>query len=323
MSASCALVCFLMLLHWSSCISCSSLQLSPCLTSLDGFMIGSQWWTHTEVSFQETRGDVLWHGQRRRRDHPMLREWSSGHNGVRVSPILHTGVIIKQLRPDASACTALTASLSGKEGSHSLAFSWQPHWHARKCWRHAHSFTFVCTAALWRFERSDHCHSLVNALFFELNSTATYFADTGFTRSLSGWFYWTQSLHCFWEPKGGGPYRPVGAPEGFDLTCGDHEGEVSRNLQRLPDHNDIVLHPTRSISVQNPFGRIRRLWDERAQQAQALQFQRGECEMAFLHCEQAVRDDLTMALLCANQVPDSNLNARIRTLEKQCWSKID
>ena len=44
--------------------------------------------------------------------------------------------------------------------------------------------------------------------------------------------------------------------------------------------------------------------------------------MAFLHCEQAVRDDLTMALLCANQVPHSNLNARIRTLENSVEARL-
>ena len=41
------------------------------------------------------------------------------------------------------------------------------------------------------------------------------------------------------------------SPEVYDLTCDDHEGEVS--APRLsPDHNDIVIHPIKSISVQNP-----------------------------------------------------------------------
>ena len=77
MFASCAMVCFLMLLDCSSCIS---------LVVPSSFHLVSR---RVTVSWLARSDEPMWHEQKWRRDHPMLREWSSGHEGVRVSPILY------------------------------------------------------------------------------------------------------------------------------------------------------------------------------------------------------------------------------------------
>ena len=141
--------------------------------------------------------------------------------------------------------------------------------------------------------------------------------------------------HTGYEPTGGGQDRQAEAPEVADLTCDDHEGEVSADLQNLTVHNDIVLQLPRSMFVQTPrmenlstdavgdsrqITGINRFWAETAQQAS--QHQRREFEMVSQHYGQAARDDFTMALARAKKVSNSNLSARVRTLDKNAEARF-